>query len=349
MSYNSKSKNTNDAAMIKSGRDVLADCLKGYACLLVLFGHVIMGVRKSGVNTPAFMMNLELFIWTFHVALFMFLSGYVYRITGEWKSQGTRGRFILHKLFNLGVPYFVFSTVYIVINSCISETNTDFNLVDILFLWKSPMAQYWFLYALFNIFVIFTILSEAMSNLQITVFMFLFVYIAPLFDISFGSFGTAISMSFPFGLGASLTCLLIDKYDVWKRILIVAGHVILIPIFISTGISGMIVLDEIEVVAGIFGSIALISLLIQNKIIKKFLLFVNAHSFSIYVLHTIFTAGVRIVLNRIGVENYWLHISIGTVIGLLVPVLVSIFAKKTVIFEFFFYPSRIIKKLKAKF
>ena len=28
--------------------DKWVDCLRGYACLLVVFGHVIMGIRKSG-------------------------------------------------------------------------------------------------------------------------------------------------------------------------------------------------------------------------------------------------------------------------------------------------------------
>lgn len=56
-------------------RDKLVDCLRGYACLLVVFGHVIMGIRKWG-GIPTFEYPLEKFIWTFHVSLFFFLSGY---------------------------------------------------------------------------------------------------------------------------------------------------------------------------------------------------------------------------------------------------------------------------------
>lgn len=29
-------------------RNRTVDCLKAYACLLVVFGHVIMGIRKMG-------------------------------------------------------------------------------------------------------------------------------------------------------------------------------------------------------------------------------------------------------------------------------------------------------------
>ena len=135
-------------------RNILVDKLKGYACFLVLFGHVIMGVRLAGVNIPLFFKGMELFIWSFHVALFLFLSGVVYKETNEWKSKKTRLSFIAHKFLNLGVPYFVFSTIYILINSFVGEANTNSSALDVLNIWKTPVAQYWFLYALFFLFLI---------------------------------------------------------------------------------------------------------------------------------------------------------------------------------------------------
>ena len=53
-------------------RDKLVDCLKGYACFLVVLGHVIMGIRNAGIVCPAYSEKLEMFIWSFHVALFFF-------------------------------------------------------------------------------------------------------------------------------------------------------------------------------------------------------------------------------------------------------------------------------------
>ena len=82
-------------------RNILADKLKGYACFLVLFGHVIMGIRLSGIYIPSFFEGMEKFIWSFHVALFLFLSGVVYKLTGEWRGKETKTKFILHKLLNL--------------------------------------------------------------------------------------------------------------------------------------------------------------------------------------------------------------------------------------------------------
>ena len=68
-------------------RDKLADALKGYACLLVVLGHVMIGIRTAGGSIPFFAETAETFIWSFHIDLFMFLSGYVYSVTGASKAR----------------------------------------------------------------------------------------------------------------------------------------------------------------------------------------------------------------------------------------------------------------------
>ena len=123
------------------GRNILVDKLKGYACFLVLFGHVIMGVRIAGIDIPDTFFVMEKFIWSFHVALFMFLSGVVYKLTGEWKGKKTKISFITHKLITLGIPYVVFSVIYILINSLVGQTNTQSSVRDILFIWKIGRAH----------------------------------------------------------------------------------------------------------------------------------------------------------------------------------------------------------------
>lgn len=126
-----------------------------------------MGIRKAGISTPKSMVFVEEYIWTFYVPLFMFLSGYVYRLTGGWEAKGTRKKFLLHKLCNLGIPYFVFSSIYILINRVTSGVNNSSSISDILMLWRTPVAQYWFLYALFILFVIWSIIPGGGEKLLI--------------------------------------------------------------------------------------------------------------------------------------------------------------------------------------
>ena len=170
-------------------RNISLDRLKGYACFLVVFGHVIRGAKTAGISYPRFFADLESFIWSFHVALFLFLSGCAYKISSDNKKARSPKKFILYKAINLGIPYLFFSGLYIVINSLTDSVNTHSSLSEILCVWKTPVAQYWYLYALFFLLCMWALLSESLSNAEITVLTVVFTYTAPFFGVDFGSFG----------------------------------------------------------------------------------------------------------------------------------------------------------------
>ena len=322
-------------------RNVLVDRLKGYACFLVLFGHVIMGIRLAGIDIPQFFFGMEKFIWSFHVALFLFLSGVVYKVTGEWKGRKTKWGFILHKLYSLGVPYVAFSVIYVLINSIVGAANTGFAVSDILNIWKTPVAQYWFLYALFFLFCIWTAFSGILKNWQITFLVVLIGYLAPLFGIPLGSMDVVFYSALAFGLGTFVDFKKLTKLTVFLKCAVVLTHIVIgVALVLLNKIEAPLV-KELMVVFGIYSSIMLISLLQTYKPIARFLDFVNKYSFQIYLLHTIFTAGVRIILLRINIDQWWIHILVGTACGLVFSVLAAKVAKKVKFLNFFFFPAKV--------
>lgn len=321
-------------------RNTLVDKLKGYACFLVLFGHVIMGIRLAGINIPQFFEGMEKFIWSFHVALFLFLSGVVYKVTDEWRGKGSRWKFILHKLYNLGIPYIVFSVVYILINSFVGQANTQSSFGDVLTIWRTPVAQYWYLYALFFLFCIWTAFSGVLNNLLITVIVASASYIAPIFGISFGIFDLAIYSALAFGVGTFINFSVLEKPPVWVRCLVVFFHICVSVALIFFDMIEAPYVKDIMLLFGIYSSISFISLIQEFKPVSHFLNFVNKYSFQIYLLHTIFTAGIRIVLMRFNITEWWIHVILGTVCGLVFSVLAAIIAKKIKFFNFFFFPSK---------
>ncbi|MBQ4087330.1 MAG: acyltransferase [Clostridia bacterium] len=329
-------------------RNVLADRLKGYACFLVLFGHVILGMHSSGVEMPAVFYWLEPFIWSFHVALFLFLNGAVYRITGEWKSKKTKSGFIVHKAISLGVPYLIFSVVYIGINSVVGQTNTQSSFGDILYLWKTPVAQYWYLYALFFLFCIWTVLADTLKNRQITVFIVLSAYLAPAFGVSFGCFDVVMFSALAFGLGTCIPISAEQKVPVTIKALLVLLHIGAGIVLYRLNLMETAGLKEALTVLGIFASIMLISMLQNIGFIAWFLDFVNKYSFQTYLLHTIFTAGFRIVLLRLGVAHWTIHLVVGCVAGLGLSVLAAVIAKKVPILDACFFPTKWIATRKMK-
>ena len=325
-------------------RNALVDRLKGYACFLVLFGHVIRGIRTAGISVPHLFEWMELFIWSFHVALFLFLSGVVYKLTGEWHSQKTKHKFILHKFLNLGIPYVVFSSVYITINSLVGGVNTQSSLADILFIWKTPVAQYWFLYALFFLFCIWTALSGILKNWQITLLTLIIGYGVPLLGGTLGCFEVVFYSSLAFGIGTFVHFDRLAKPGTWFKCLIVFFHLTVGVALLYLNLIETPFFKEFMLLLGIYASILLISLLQNCKPIASFLGFMNRYSFHIYLLHTIFTAGVRIVMLRLDIMQWWIHVPIGTVCGIAFSVLTAMIAKKVRLLDFFFFPTKAFRK-----
>lgn len=325
-------------------RNILVDRLKGYACFLVLFGHVIRGIRTAGINIPQFFEWMELFIWSFHVALFLFLSGVVYRLTGEWKNHKTKYGFILHKLLGLGIPYVVFSAVYIFINSFVGEANTQSSIKDILFIWKTPVAQYWFLYALFFLFCVWTVLSGFLKNWQIAVLSLIIAYGVPLLGGTLGCFEVVFYSSLAFGIGTFINFQKLTNSKICFKCLVVILHLVAGAVFIFMNMIESPFIKEFMFLLGIYASILFISILQNCKVISRFLDFINKYSFQIYLLHTIFTAGSRIILLRLNITEWWIHVPIGTVCGIVFSVFAAIIAKKVGFLNFFFFPTKAFRK-----
>lgn len=318
-------------------RNVLIDRLKGYACFLVLFGHVIMGVRLAGVEMPAFFQTTETITWSFHVSLFLFLSGQVYALTGGWESKKTRMGFIKHKAITLGIPYIIFSVIYIAINSFVGGANNQSSYSDILYIWKTPIAQYWYLYALFFLFVIWALLGK-FKNYQITIGIVALAYIVPLLGGGFGFFDVVMYSALAFGLGTCIKIASVDKGHWAYRAAFIALHIALCIVLIKFDLIGVSGIKEAIMIMGIYASILLISLVSKAGIVARFLDFMNRYSFQTYLLHTIFTAGIRMVLIKAGICQWYVHVIVGCVFGIACSVAVSRICEKVPILNKCFFP-----------
>lgn len=329
-------------------RNLLSDELKGYACLLVLFGHVIRGIREAGIPFPTGAKEVEFFIWSFHVPLFMFLSGFVFHITGEYSRSGSRVQFIKHKLLNLGVPYVVFSVVYILLNSLSSKTNTSYGLSSIFGILVTPVAQYWYLHSLLLVFSVWAVLSLFLKNWQIMLLLAIANCVKNALGLSIPVFGNVLGASLCFGMGTCLPDLVVDKWSTSKKVTLIAVHLILAFACILPRWQYTIGLEDFLKLLGIAASIAFISLICEKSgMVKSWLLFVCRYSLPIYLLHTTFTSFVRIVLMHLGIRQYLLHVVLGLLFGFWVPVAAACIAQRVPALDFFFYPSKNIKRLRS--
>lgn len=130
--------------IVKTNRLIWADSLKGAAILLVVLGHMLpMSPFKS-------------WIYTFHIPLFFFLSGYLLHINRRWQVWNWRELFV-RKASSLLYPYLTFSILTIVFQ--LLQRQLDSALLSVVFaVLLFGIQTLWFLPALFFA-ELFTIVS----------------------------------------------------------------------------------------------------------------------------------------------------------------------------------------------
>lgn len=137
---------------ILSSRIPYIDALRGFAILLVIAGHVIQTLY--GTDGLVFR-----YIYSFHMPLFMFLSGFVSYKIETWKSVGKR-------FLQLIVPFFCYNVIAFFADG-FAEISlrgfAEFNLRIIL----RPDLGLWFLWVLFFIHTLFICCRKAATVLQI--------------------------------------------------------------------------------------------------------------------------------------------------------------------------------------
>lgn len=333
-------------------REQIIDILKGMACLLVVIGHVLSGTADK-LSQGTIFYYLEEFIGSFHMPLFMMASGYLYRYANSLEKAGNYGKFILKKFINLGIPYFIFSIIYILLNMLAGgdNVNTSFQFGDMLNLYRKPIAQYWFLYALFFIFVIIGILDSLIKKRR-----YIILAVALLFKIStiwiyYGFLQPAFGMMFYFYLGTFMVGKLNNKtFKKYIMILIYPIFVIIYTYFKTKYNFSTEVVELVKIPVAIFGiyfAIVVVNLINAklNKI-KEFLLMIYKYSFQIYVLHIFFTASTRTALIKLNISNYGIHFICGIILGVLGSIICAKISNKIVYTDLVFFPNKTWKAIK---
>lgn len=142
-------------------REVWVDDVKVIACILVVLGHFFQSMIKADILPDNNLYEwFEKTIYYFHVPLFFICSGYLYQKYSKVDSLSSWSKNVLKKALALGVPYFTFSFATWLLKTVFSASVNDQigGLSETLFL--SPTSPFWFLYALFFIFLITPTFSD---------------------------------------------------------------------------------------------------------------------------------------------------------------------------------------------
>ena len=286
-------------------------------------------------------------IYFFHVPLFFVCSGYLYQKLNvindiyDWKKN------IKKKLLVLGVPYFTFSIITWILKNLFSSSvnNQMGDLGDVLFF--HPTAPYWYLYALFFLFLItptFRNGNDAIVGGAVALLLKTFTFFSQEYGIRVISY--ILSNEIWFVMGMLLCVLDFKKYIAKKRIFfsIIAGAIFWgLSVWIyKAGIQNAL----INFLLGVIACCTIIVLVIQiyeNRQQSAVFEILSKYTMPIFLMHTIFAASMRSILFKLGIQNAMPHVILGIVISFVGPMIAAVIMNKTIWLEFFLYPGKFIK------
>lgn len=332
-------------------RERWLDYAKGFACLLVVYCHIIRGIINANIiNTNLFLDFLDYAIYLFHMPLFFIISGYLYDTSKKINSIKSYFKFALKKIINLGVPYLVFSIIFILLNYFASGTNSEYSMKDIIYLYKNPIAHFWFLYDLMIIFLLIPILEMVIKNkIVLLIFLFIGKIIFSVFNLKVALITSFFNDAFYFYIGSYLIKNINkDKVKLWIKYLIGFSFVGLTTtcyVIENNNLYSFILL-VLKIVLAVLGSYEVLSIIKKNN--GKVLNIFGKYSFQIYLMHTIFSAFIRIVLIKFGIYNFFIHFTLGMIFGVGIPIVISIISNRIVYTNIFIFPLKTFKQIKNK-
>lgn len=303
----------------KMKRSMEIDTLRGIACILLVFFHTVGSTPAEGlrVTDGHWLQQFNEILVYFRMPLFSFISGYVYAFR---PYQGDPRGFMKGKVRRLLLPVLTVGTIYAIVQALTPGANASVQNWWLLHI--RPVGHFWFLEALFIIFLVVILLEHLKALSTLTGFVLVWAVSALLFALPeftnyFGTRGALYLM--PFFL-AGLACKRFEIDGFGPRLVsslaLLAGLavVLLLPAYMdSVAALGAAASLAIGVSAGV--------LLLRSGWRSGLLAYIGAYSFAIYLLHVFFTAGSRIFLNAAGVGDVHVLLVPGLIAGIVGPII----------------------------
>ena len=308
------------------------DYAKGIAIILVAYRHVLGGYAKAGIYVPDYLDMVQQSVYNFRMPLFFILAGIFVR-----KSLVKRGfkKFTAYKLNTILYPYLVWATLQLTLQIIFSRySNGDKDLSDYLYLLYYPRAldQFWFLYTIFNITLLFTFFYiychiKTIGQLVLGVFFYYLSTLPAVMDISL--LQDTLQFYIYFALGSwGAHIILSDRYrPIFASPWLFVG---LLPFFLISQwywVSHQDLRDfapYLFMLIAILGSMFVfnIAFMLGQARAAHFLRVVGHHSLYIYMMHVIALALARVLLiNLLGITHIFILLPLGMVVAVALPII----------------------------
>jgi len=282
----------NSPTIPRKERNLLMDYLKGFAILLVILGHSIQ------YNEPGFFDKNVLFrvIYSFHMPLFMFVSGFL-----AFSTFKATGNSLMKRFRSLVIPFFTWFIISYFVNGTLSTFFQAF--IDLL---MYPDKGLWFLWILFLNFLLLFVAKKCTEKTPELIMIIFIVIINALLILHFKSVTLGLLgwhlIFFTLGYGFNKYKAMLSEHQIkiiglislvlfcllvpfWRRV----DQAFYLPVF-SAGINKLLLLayKYIVPISGIFSMYHLFSYLKSENIVSRSLIYFGQISLEIYAVHFYF-------------------------------------------------------------
>lgn len=316
--------------------------LRAISIVLVILGHSFI----SGDNNNLLIRYIIKLIYSFHMPIFFFISGFFALKIFNIDSNKDKLKFLKYKAKRLIIPYFIVTALAIPIkllmNSFVKRPIVLNKLMIDIFIFPSenPVASLWFIYTLFIIFLISIIFNRFSINIMlkisiITLILDGFVKIN-IFNI-YGVFRNLIF--FYIGLLVRKNYTRIKKYIIKNKIKFLISTLIILLFINIVKLENQLINQIFYLITGVSGiiSFGIISIEINNFNIKNnFLNLINFYALEIYLFSWFSQNCIGYIMYKILNINYSIIVLLTFISGF-IPIVISkyIIRKNKILIEIF--------------
>lgn len=322
-------------------RNIYIDYAKAIGIVLVVLGHVVRGVFNAGIwnDEPLFTL-VDSVIYSFHMPLFFFLAGLFFY--DSFAKRGPAG-IIINKIDSILYPFIIWSIIQGTVEVFLSSyTNGNVTFSEVFsFAWR-PRAQFWFLYALFLIFFVFTIIYKLFPKIPALLLTLSCVglYIASAYSPILHASYICDNAVF-FSLGILFSKIPARSYQYLRNHFLIFSSFFFLSQYLFHGQLHLSYesRDLFSLALAVISILFIMSLSCRLSSLRiEWFGYIGACSMTIYLLHILAGSGARVIMQRLmDISDPLIHVTAGTAIGLIAP-LVAHFAIKRFNLSFFLVP-----------
>lgn len=334
---------------LRQQRYAFIDATKGFLILLVVFGHAWRAVYNNNIlHGESLYHAVDSWVYSFHMPAFFFLAG-IFAIQSSNKSST---KFVVGKLRTIAYPYLIWSVVQSTLQLLLSgSTTNNIGVKDVLLIPFIPVMQYWFLYALFFIFIFFIVLRQCTTHsaLYLGVGFLLFALARLGFTQSWPPINFLANNFIYFATGIGLSPFLLSapvrnpgRMNLGLvLVLIFFSLSVMVPMWDGHSNPKIVAwLVPIMAIPGASFSLLMVVVL-QRKVpfLADIFTVLGGKSLEIFVAHTIFSAGYRIIcIKLLGITSIGIHLPGAVIAGLLGPLILVCIANRFNVRYLFTWP-----------